>query len=63
MTAAQLEDPESRALVAAIHHRKTGPCRCWTEPARVHAGHCCMATAGQTCHETTGQAAHQEGTP
>ncbi|MDQ0756097.1 hypothetical protein [Arthrobacter sp. B3I4] len=38
------------------------PCRCWTEPARVHAGHCCMAAAGQTCHQIEGLTAHQEGT-
>jgi hypothetical protein len=40
----------------------TNHCRCWTEPARVHAGHCCMETAGQTCHETEGLTAHQKGT-
>lgn len=63
VTAAQLEDPEGHALVAAIHERKAAShCRCWTEPARAHTGHCCMETAGQTCHETTGQTAHQEGT-
>jgi len=37
-------------------------CRCWTEPARTHSGHCCMTTADQTCHEIEGLAAHQEGT-
>jgi hypothetical protein len=33
-------------------------CRCWTEPARVHPGHCCMAIAAATCHEKDGLAAH-----
>jgi len=51
----------------------TTHCRCWTEPARVHAGHCCMATADLWCHQVEGMAAlathetvgltgHQEGT-
>lgn len=40
-------------------------CRCWTEPARTHSGHCCMATAGQTCHQVEGMAAlaAQEAAP
>jgi hypothetical protein len=33
------------------------PCRCWTEPARVHAGHCCMETADLWCHQVEGMAA------
>jgi len=58
MTAAMLEDPEGRALVAAIHERKAAThCRCWTEPARAHVGHCCMATADLWCHQVEGMAA------
>jgi hypothetical protein len=32
-------------------------CRCWTEPARVHSGHCCMETADLWCHQVEGMAA------
>jgi hypothetical protein len=32
-------------------------CRCWTESARVHAGHCCMAKAHLWCHQDAGMAA------
>ncbi|SDK80730.1 hypothetical protein SAMN04487913_103243 [Arthrobacter sp. ok362] len=33
------------------------PCRCWTEPARVHSGHCCLAAFGLSCHQVSGMAA------
>lgn len=36
---------------------KEAHCRCWTEPARVHSGHCCMATADLWCHQVEGMAA------
>jgi hypothetical protein len=37
-------------------HDHTAPCRCWTTPARVHEGHCCMAHADLWCHQDEGMA-------
>lgn len=49
--------------VAGVTWSALDPCRCWTEPARVHTGHCCMAAAELTCHQEEGMAAlaGQEG--
>jgi hypothetical protein len=49
---------EAVERVAGVAWSELDPCRCWTEPARVHTGHCCMAEAGATCHEEEGVAAH-----
>jgi len=54
---------EATERIAGVAWSDIEPCHCWTEPARMHTGHCCMAAAELTCHQDEGMAAlaGQEG--